>query len=377
MNILYFFTFGYSLKTWNDSGQLNREIKHFTELHNKNKNLNFTLFTYGDETDEKFIKSDFIKVVPIYKYIKKSKFKIINFYKSFFITSIIRNLKLENSDTIIQNQLLGSWVSYRFKKQLKIPLIIRTGYDMYEFSIHENKNYLKRLFFKYLTNLSLRFSDIYSVTSKCDKEFLLNNFKKIDNSKIIIRPNWVELNNSSEQVENKKRNTKKIVSVGRLEFQKNYSSVIKALEGTDYELDIFGDGSLKYNLTKEAKKLNVKVNFLGVVDNKDLVKLLRNYKFYISSSIFEGNPKSILEAMSAGCVIIASDIKNHTEFLNEENALLFNNHDGSLKTLLHNLNVDEEKLNNLTNSSIKTLKSLYNLDSLVENEISDILELTS
>ena len=89
MNILYFFTFGYSLKTWNDSGQLNREIKHFTELHNKNKNLNFTLFTYEDEKDEKFIKSDFIKVVPIYKYIKISKFKIINFYRSFFITSII------------------------------------------------------------------------------------------------------------------------------------------------------------------------------------------------------------------------------------------------------------------------------------------------
>lgn len=377
MNILYFFTFGYSVKTWNDSGQLNREVEHFTALHNKDKNLNFILFTYGDEDDDKFIKSNFIKVIPIYKYIKKSKFKIINFCKSFFITSIIKNIELKKPGIIIQNQLLGSWVSYRFKRKLSIPLIIRTGYDMYEFSIHENKSYLKRIFFKYLTSFGLKFSDIYSVTSKCDKEFLLKIFKNRDNSKIIIRPNWVILKNDFTQNLNEKRNSKKIVSVGRLETQKNYSLIIKALEGSDYELDIFGNGSLKHGLTKEAEKLNVNINFHGIVDNKDLVKSLKDYKFYISSSIFEGNPKSVLEAMASGCVIIASDIKNHTEFLNENNSLLFNNNDDSLKNLFQNLNIDEKKLNNLRDNSIITVKKLYSLDSLVKNELSDILELTS
>ena len=149
----------------------------------------------SNKLNELGIKSNFIKVIPIYKYIKKSKFKIINFCKSFFITSIIKNIELKKPGIIIQNQLLGSWVSYRFKRKLSIPLIIRTGYDMYEFSIHENKSYLKRIFFKYLTSFGLKFSDIYSVTSKCDKEFLLKNFKNTDNSKIIIRPNWVILKN--------------------------------------------------------------------------------------------------------------------------------------------------------------------------------------
>ena len=69
MNILYFFTFGYSVKTWNDSGQLNREVEHFTALI-KIKNLNFILFTYGDEDDDKFIKSNFIKVILFTKYKK-------------------------------------------------------------------------------------------------------------------------------------------------------------------------------------------------------------------------------------------------------------------------------------------------------------------
>ena len=42
---------------------------------------------------------------------------------------------------------------------------------------------------------------------------------------------------------------------------------------------------------------------------------MNNYKYYLSSSKFEGNPKTILEAMSSGCIVIASNIKNHKEII--------------------------------------------------------------
>ena len=67
------------------------------------------------------------------------------------------NFDLTDADIIYTNQLLGSWVAYTFKKRLKIPLIVRTGYDLYEFSILENKSLIKRLFYKYLTHFSLNF----------------------------------------------------------------------------------------------------------------------------------------------------------------------------------------------------------------------------
>ena len=39
MNVLVFLTFGVSLKDWQDSGLLNREMRFYEELHSKKKNL--------------------------------------------------------------------------------------------------------------------------------------------------------------------------------------------------------------------------------------------------------------------------------------------------------------------------------------------------
>ena len=40
------------------------------------------------------------------------------------------------------------------------------------------------------------------------------------------------------------------------------------------------------------------------------------------------------------------------QFLNENNSLLFNNNDDSLKNLFQNLNIDEKKLNNFSSDII-------------------------
>jgi glycosyltransferase involved in cell wall biosynthesis len=371
MEILYFLTYGYSLKTWSDSGQLAREMRHFEAIKSENEKIKFKIFSYGDDNDFEYIEKDFIEVVSVYKYIKKSNYKIVNFIKSFFIKKILREVDLDKSDLVIQNQLLGSWVSYLFKKNLNLPLIIRTGYDMFEFSINESKNISKKLFFKYLTKKSLDKCDLYTVTSLCDKEFLLKNFSNINSSKIKIRSNWVD---SKENIQiNNKNIVNNIVSVGRIEEQKNYELIIRSLQGTNFELDIFGEGSLKEDLVNLANELNVNINFLGIVNNEILVQKLQHYKFYISSSKFEGNPKSVLEAMSAGCIVIASKIKNHLEFLNIDNSILFDQNIKSLKETIMNLDkISQRREDDLISNSVETIKNSYNLNDLVKKEIKDI-----
>ena len=371
MEIIYFLTYGYSLKTWSDSGQLAREMRHFEALKSENEKIKFKIFSYGEDNDFEYIEKDFIEVVSVYKYIKKSNYKIVNFIKSFFIKKILREVDLDKSELVIQNQLLGSWVSYLFKKNLNIPLIIRTGYDMFEFSINENKNISKKLFFKYLTKKSLDKCDLYTVTSLCDKDFLLKNFSNMYSSKIKIRSNWVD---SKENIQiNNKNIVNNIVSVGRIEEQKNYELIIKSLQGTNFELDIFGEGSLKGDLVNLAKELNVNINFLGIVNNEILVQKLQHYKFYISSSKFEGNPKSVLEAMSAGCIVIASKIKNHLEFLNIDNSILFDQNIKSLKETIMNLDkISQRREDDLISNSLETIKNRYNLNDLVKKEIKDI-----
>ena len=81
-------------------------------------------------------------------------------------------------DLIKQNQLLGSWTAVLFKFLLNKPLFIRTGYDMYNFSILDKKSKLLQTMYKLLTKFSLYFANLYSVTSESDLVFLKKHFKK-------------------------------------------------------------------------------------------------------------------------------------------------------------------------------------------------------
>ena len=376
MKIAYFFTLGYSLSTWKNSGQLDRELEHFKLWQKINPGINLTLFTYGKETDLTLIKSEFIKIIPIYKYINFSKFKIINLLKSFLIVNSLKKIiQGQSYDLVIQNQLLGSWVSFKFKKLKKIPLIIRTGYDMYEFSKNENKSFVKQFFYKLITKKSLKNADLYTVTSECDKNFLIEQFGETFSTKIEIRKNWVSLNNIGKLKKPEERDSKKIVCVGRIEDQKNYETIINALKGTDFTIDIFGEGTKKNEIIELANKLNVEIKFKGIVDNQDLKKLLTNYKYYLTASKFEGNPKSVLEAMSAGCLVIASDIKNHNEFLNSENSILFKD-TKSLNEILKNLNKNHYDFKKITENSLKAIRKNYALEDIANLEIKDIEKLT-
>ena len=374
MNILYFFTYGYSLKTWNESGQLNRELKHFEKLHEENNKIKFTLITYGIKDDLNLFDKDFIDIIPIYQYSKKSKYKIFDLINSLFLFKKL-NRVIENKPTlVIQNQLLGCWVSFIFKRKLKIPLVIRTGYDMYEFSIKEKKKYFKRILYKYLTLFGLLNSDMYTVTSKCDLEFLKLNFNEKYIKKIKIRKNWVDFEDVSYGID-KGYELNRLVSVGRLESQKNYPLIFKALEGTDFELDIFGEGSLKEELYLLSKDLNIKVNFMGILNNEKLLLELRKYQYYLTASTYEGNPKSVLEAMLSGCVVIASNVKNHKEFLDSSNSFLFEN--DSLEDLKNTLNKIKIKpdIKEIQKNSKSTLKKEYSLQNLVKLELKDFYEL--
>ena len=149
--------------------------------------------------------------------------------------------------------------------------------------------------------------NLYTVTSKNDFEILKNTFE-LKNNKIKIRPNFIENIKINSDLDKRYKN--RILSVGRLVNQKNFTKLINEFSNTfgEYEIDIVGSGELKSALIKEAKAKNVKLNLLGNLTYKDLMELYQKYLFYIAPSVFEGNPKTVLEAMASGCIVIASKI---------------------------------------------------------------------
>lgn len=358
MNITFLFTYGYSLETWQKAGTIKKELKILNYLSNK-FNLNFTLVTYGNDNDVDIARKYCnFNVIPIYSFISKSEYKVVNYIKSFFIPFKISK-KLKNQDIIHQHQLLGSWIAIILKTILKIPLLIRTGYDMYLFSLHENKSFYIQYLYKLLTKLSFRLSNIYTITSNSDAIFLKENLN-IDSNKLRIRPNFIEENKSKLFDQ---RESNKILSVGRLEDQKNYLFLINSLRNlSNWQVDIVGSGSQKRALERIADEVELKVNFVGNLKYEELERLYQNYKFYISTSKFEGNPKTVLEAMSFGCVPIVSNISNHTEIVKHNfNGFVFDLNESSIIKIFENEIVS---LDNLETISQNVSKSLINTNSL-------------
>mgnify|MGYP001298167375 CR=1 FL=1 len=373
INILYIFSFRSTLLSWRNSGFHDREIKFFQKV-SKNSNVTFYLLTYGSKEDLKIFDDANIKVLPMFKK-SKNRYKILYLIWSIIYPFVHRN-KLKNIDIIKANQLSGSWVGIILKFILNKPLIIRTGYDAYLFSMHESKPKYKQQLFKLLTYIALKFSDLYSVTSNADKKFIIDNYK-FNNSKLILRPNWIDT--SYKFTEAGYRNRKnKLISVGRLESQKNYMFLLDSLKGTDVEIDIIGSGRLKNNLIKFAKQNSIKLNIFENVSNTELLNILKNYKFFILPSIYEGNPKSLLEAMSCGCLVFASNIENNSEIIEDSyNGFLFDFEKDNLQHLLTDKINNSNKYEEVVKNSIKKLSTSNSLETLVQLEIKDYLFLSN
>ena len=61
-------------------------------------------------------------------------------------------------------------------------------------------------------------------------------------------------------------------------------------------------------------QLNIlSIDFLGALPFNEALKLVSNSDVYISSSLSEGLPLSVLEALSLGCAAVLSDIPAHRD----------------------------------------------------------------
>lgn len=371
MVIYYFLTFGYSLKTWEESSAIDREVKYINFLSEK-FSIKFYIFTYGDFEDKKYSKL-FLnsEIIPIYTFINKSKFKIVNFIKSFCIPFKIKKISNEKIFMIKQNQLLGSWVSILFKLITNKKLFIRTGYDMYQFSIKDEKSKFKQFLYKSLTLFSLNFADSYSVSSYSDMNFINDNFPKLIHKVLLIR-NWVEIPDSINF-----KDRKNIVSIGRLEKQKNYKFLLNEFKDFSGEIVLVGKGSEEKCLLDLSSSLNLNFKSIPFISNIEAIYLLTKARYFVLPSLYEGNPKVLLEAMAQGCVVLASNIPNHVEIIsNAENGFIFDLTTNSLsETFSMVSSKKQEELNKVALSARDLMKKDFSISKIAETEYNHLLGL--
>lgn len=157
------------------------------------------------------------------------------------------------------------------------------------------------------------------------------------------------------QIEKKVNTSDKtiIISVGRLSIQKNpklFNDIaLEFIDNPNIQFIWCGDGELKSELTSP----NIK--YTGWIEQKKLESYLANADIYLSTSLWEGLPLSVLEAMSIGLPVILSNCVGNRDLV-EDNGVLYIDKIEAVKNI-----------NELLKNKIWTNKKGHNSKIIVEN----------
>ena len=218
----------------------------------------------------------------------------------------------------------------------------------------EYSNILKRILMKILYSKA----DGFVFQTEEAKSFFS---KKIQNKSVII-PNPINEKFIIEPFKGERK--KEIVSVGRLEEQKNQQLLIRAFsklskEYNDYKLVIYGEGSERENLENLVKDLNIENNVELPGETDDIKNKIYDASLFVLSSNYEGMPNALMEAMALGIPVIATDCP-----CGGPRFLISNNQNGILVPI-----DDEDKMKEAIEKLLDN-KELANTLSLNANKIS-------
>lgn len=124
-------------------------------------------------------------------------------------------------------------------------------------------------------------------------------------------------------------NTRRIISAGRLSKQKNYALLIRAFAKVhslhpDYSLVIYGEGPERKMLETLIEELRLPdaIRLPGI--EADIFSQLQRGELFVLSSLYEGMPNALIEAMAMGLPVITTDYSDGrgTIVSHQENGLL-------------------------------------------------------
>jgi len=366
MRLLLFFTYGISLKTWDETGLIDREIILYKKLTEKGIKVSF--ITYGDKSDFKYSdKLRNVEIIPFYAFIKQPSNKILKFIQSFFLPFILRKY-FKKVDIIKTNQMSTTWAPIIAKLLFKKKLIVRCGFEWYRFLRKKNPSLLV-MFYMYITEyLSYHIANSIILTSEDDKQYIIRKFHISDSEKISVIPNYIDAEIFKPLADVSKKQDH-LLFIGRLTEQKNLFNLLSALKGSHYTLDIVGDGKLKEPLMLFASENGIKVNFLGRLPNNEIPRLLNQYEVFVLPSLYEGNPKVLLEAMSCGLAVIGTNVEGINNIIkHKENGYLCEIDNQSIRDAINVVMKDQNFRKQMGNNARKHVIDYHSIDAALEKE---------
>uniref|UniRef100_UPI004049C574 glycosyltransferase n=1 Tax=Flavobacterium sp. TaxID=239 RepID=UPI004049C574 len=319
-----------------DAGGLAKVIANIFQLFKSRQPINVKLLLLDDVNKEELTG----KVITFGEFanIKSPFYKKINKYFQFN-----KNINKEKFDFIID-------LRYRINpitELLIVKLIYKNTKVIYNIHSSKLETYLSKNSF--LSNYLYRKAYKIVCVAKETEKLVIQKYQ-FKNTTTIYNPIDFELIKSKEK-ESIDFDFEYIVAIGRFVQLKQFDKLIKSyansiLPQKKVKLVLVGDGEELINCKKLVASLNLEdsVVFIGFSDNP--YKYMKNAKFLVLTSKYEGFPLVVLEAFACGTPVISFDLVSGPNeiIVPKHNGLLVENQNFEKLTEAINLLLLDEKL---------------------------------
>lgn len=356
MHLILFFSRGVSLATWASVGMIDREIALYLRLQEKGVNVSFV--TYGGPGDLDYASQLYgIEILC-------NRWNLPPRWYERLLPFLHANT-LRRAQIYKTNQTNGADVALRAARIWQKPLIARCGFMWSEFARRRaaaaEVELARRIEEQVFENAQRTF-----VTTPAMKTYIEHEYG-VSGKKVVVVPNYVltDLFSPGET----KPVSSRICCVGRLDEQKNLQSLVQACQGLSVALHLIGDGHLHTTLHDQAARGGVALVLHGNLPHHKLPEMIRQSTIFALVSIYEGHPKSLLEAMSCGATVLGADSPGVREqIVHGETGWLVGTDSASIRAGIQHLLVNPTLRGKLGKNARKFIQANYSLDRIVETE---------
>ncbi len=305
MKLLFVLTFKGSLEKWAHNGIANREMEFCFEYLRRDFFSEIVIFSYSAD-DKKFLNA--LNFEPELK----ARIKLImpnrrlkSFWDYLFYSFSIGKIRQAIKEGVVicrTNQINGSWTAL-LAKMFGCPVLLRCGYILSR-GLFKKGNWPRGFLALIIEIVGFNLASLISVTTQNAASYVSHCLLG-RKERIFIAPTYVNTEIFNAEV-SKKPKRKKILFVGRLETVKNVLSLVDACRIADASLTIVGRGSLEREVLKRAKEIDLSLTHYPSLLNEEIVNLFKTHRYFAISSLHEGMPKALIEAMAAEMICIGT-----------------------------------------------------------------------
>ena len=298
-------------------------------------------------------------LIKIFIYLFNNEYKVLICFQSGGLISLLKAITRSKTKIITRESTSPIQMS-KLQKSI-LPFYIKIK--------------IKKFLYKY--------SDTIIANSAGTKDEINNLLKK---NKAITIENICDYSDMKIKKDNNfhpifKKQSYKLITVGRLNQTKRVDIIIKAvkeiLPQINIDLIIIGEGPEKSKLVNLAKDINVsdKVHFIGFSD--EVHKWIVNSDIYISASIVEGSPNSIIESICLGTPVISTDCNHGPKEILDNGKIGILIPINDIEEMILNINnlLNNEKLRKKFSILSLGKKSIYSAQRVSNLYIKEILKL--